>query len=900
MKFRPITFLFLLFISSFAYGQMPADDHLKKVISQLQQYQADRPYEKIHLHLDKPYYAIGDNIWFKAYVVQAEKNQPSYLSKILYVDLINEKDSIKQTLKLPVFVGLAWGEFSLKDSLKEGNYRIRAYTNWMRNFGEDYFFDKTITIGNAITNNIITGVNYSYSKDGVAQKVTADLSYKDINGNAVAGKDVVYEVQLDAKTVSKGKGKTDGQGNLSLSFINDQPDVRKSGIITTRVRLDDKRQVTKNFPVKSTNNDADVQFFPEGGDLIAGLASKIAFKASGADGLGIPITGHVIDNSGNRLGEFKSEHAGMGFFALRPQAGVTYKAVIKFDDGTEKSFALPVVQPKGYVLSVNNTDQEQLRLSISASPEFTDQEVVLIAQSNNKIHFVSKSKLTGTRITSNIPKGRFPQGILHLTLFTAQNEPVAERLVFINHQEQLKIDVSTPASEFKKREKVKLSLNVIDKENKPVFGSFSVSVVDETKVPYEEDNETTILSNLLLTSDLKGYIQSPNYFFTNIDSAKTRHLDNLMLTQGWRRFAWRDVLGNSNSSLVYSPEQNISISGKVTISGKPVANGKVSLFNMKGNPVLVDTLTDAGGRFRFNNLYFPDSAKVVIQARTAKDRKFVNIEMDQIPAPLITRNKNSPDIEVNINKTLINYLKNSMNQFDSLRLMGSGSIMLGEVKVTESKLLKNSANLNGAGNADAVITEDKLTHCTFDLAQCLESLVTGLVVRDGLPYLNRNLTSSIMLPTHMLVVVDGMDVEPDYLSLLYPGDVESIEVLKSAINTSIYGTKGVGGVLIITMKRGDYALRKNSYTPGIINFQPQGFNKVREFYSPNYNDPKTNATLPDLRTTVYWNPQVITNKEGNGSVEFFNADGSGTYRVTVEGINEAGNIGRSVYRYKVK
>ncbi|HEY0769833.1 MAG TPA: Ig-like domain-containing protein, partial [Sphingobacteriaceae bacterium] len=218
MKFRPITFLFLLFISSFAYGQMPADDHLKKVISQLQQYQVDRPYEKIHLHLDKPYYAIGDNIWFKAYVVQAEKNQPSYLSKILYVELINEKDSIKQTLKLPVFVGLAWGEFSLKDSLKEGNYRIRAYTNWMRNFGEDYFFDKTITIGNAITNNIITGVNYSYSKDGVAQKVTADLSYKDINGNAVAGKDVVYEVQLDAKTVSKGKGKTDGQGNLSLSF----------------------------------------------------------------------------------------------------------------------------------------------------------------------------------------------------------------------------------------------------------------------------------------------------------------------------------------------------------------------------------------------------------------------------------------------------------------------------------------------------------------------------------------------------------------------------------------------------------------------------------------------------------------------------------------------------------
>lgn len=900
MNSRSFTFLFLLVTTVFAYGQTPTEEPLKKLIVQLQKYQLDRPYEKVHLHLDKPYYAIGDNIWFKAYVVQADKNQPSNLSKILYVDLISEKDSVKQTLKLPLLIGLAWGEFALPDTLKEGNYRIRAYTNWMRNFGEEYFFDKTIRVGNAITNNIVTAVSYSYAKEGTSQKINADLNYKDINGNPLADKDVTYEIQLDARTISKGKGKTDNSGNLRLSFINDQPAIRKSGMINTVVRLDDKRQVIKSFTVKSTSNDADVQFFPEGGDLVAGLASIVAFKASGADGLGVPISGYLIDSAGKRISEFKSEHAGMGAFAFRPENGATYKAVVKFEDGTEKNFNLPVIHPGGYVLSVSNTDPENLRLSISASAGLIDQEVILVAQSNNKIYFVSKSKLTGTRLTSNIPKNRFPEGILHLTLFTAQNEPVAERLVYINRQQQLKIDVTTPAQEFSKREKVKLSLNVTDKDNKPVLGSFSVAVVDETKVPFNEDNETTILSNLLLTSGLKGYIQSPNYYFTTIDSVKTRHLDNLMLTQGWRRFTWKNILDNSNPSLIYSPEQGISISGKITISGKPAANGKVSLFNMKGHPVLLDTLTDAEGRFRFNNLYFADSAKVVLQARTSKDRKFVDIQLDQIPSPLITRNKNYPDIEVNVNKTLINYLKNSMTQFDSLRRMGSGSIMLSEVKVVESKILKNSANLNGAGNADAVITEDKLSRCTIDLAQCLESLVTGLVVRDGLPYLNRNLNSSIMLPTHMLVVVDGMDVEPDYLSLLYPGDVESIEVLKSAINTSIYGTKGIGGVLIITMKRGDYTLRSNSYTPGIIHFQPKGFNKVREFYSPNYNDPRTNETLPDLRTTVYWNPQVITGKDGKSIVEFFNADGTGTYRVVVEGINEAGNIGRSVYRYKVK
>ena len=512
MNSRYFPFLLLLFSALFSYGQSSADDPLKKLVLNLQQYQVDRPYEKVHLHLDKPYYAIGDDIWFKAYVVQAEKNQPSNLSKILYVELINEHDSIRQTLKLPLFIGLAWGEFSLSDTLKEGNYRIRAYTNWMRNFGEDYFFDKTITVGNAITNNIITGASYSYSRDGMMQKVTADLSYKDINGNFVSDKEVTYEVNLGDKTISKGKGRTDSQGGIKVSFTNSLPSA-KTGMINTIVKLDDKRQVSKNFPVKATSGDVNVQFFPEGGHLVAGLGSRVAFKATGADGRSVPVSGYVMDSSGNRLAEFKSEHAGMGFFAFRPQQGMTYKAVTKVGDDAETSFDLPAALSEGYVLSMNNRDPENLQLSISTTGELTGEEVILIAQSNNKVHFVSKSKLANGRITSNIPKKRFPQGILHLTLFNAQHEPLAERLVFINHHEQLNINVSTPAPEFSKREKVKLSLNVADKDNNPVLGSFSVAVVDETKVPYDEHKETTILSNLLLTSDLKGYIERPNYYF---------------------------------------------------------------------------------------------------------------------------------------------------------------------------------------------------------------------------------------------------------------------------------------------------------------------------------------------------------------------------------------------------
>lgn len=894
---------FLLLINTVSvYGQTPTEDQLQKLISLTRQYQSEHPYEKVHLHLDKPYYAIGDNIWFKAYVVSSENNRPSGISKILYAELINERDSVKQTLKLPLLVGLAWGEFTLPDSLKEGNYRIRAYTNWMRNFGEEYFFDKTITIGNAITNNIVTEVNYTFLKEGTSQKVNAAINYKDINGNPLANKVVNYEVLLGTGSISKGGARTDSKGNLGLTFTNNQPLILKSGSINTQIKLDDKRSVTKNFPVTSTSDDTGVQFFPEGGDLIAGLASTVAFKAVGTDGLGVPVSGYLTDNANNRITAFKSEHQGMGLFRFRAHEGLSYKAIVKFDDGSEKSFDLPHIQPKGCVLSVDINDSENLIISINATVDLVNEEVTLIAQSNNRIHYASKGKLTNGHLNTSIPKKRFPEGILQLTLFSAQNEPIAERLVFINNQEQLIIDVNTSAPIFSKREKVGLSLNVTDKDNKPVLGSFSVAVIDETKVPYDDNKETTILSNLLLTSDLRGYIQQPNYFFTAVDENKIRQLDILMLTQGWRRFSWKNILAGTYPALLYQPEQSLAINGKVTTNGKPVSNGKVTLFNITGKPYLTETITDAQGKFKFSNLYFPDSTKIVLQARNEKDRKNVQIELDKVSAQTVTKNKNLSNVEINVNKSMIAYLKNSMNQFDSLRRLGKGSIMLDEVKiVSDAQTLKNSANLNGAGNADAIITSDKLNHCTFDLTQCLQGMVTGLLMLDGIPYLSRNLNSSLTLPTHMLIVVDGMDVEPDYLSLLNPNEVESIEVLKSAINTSIYGTKGVGGVLVITMKRGEYTLRSsNNYTPGIIKFMPKGYYKAREFYSPNYDDPKTSITDQDLRTTIYWNPQLITDTNGKASIEFFNADGPGNYKVIVEGINEHGYIGHSVYRYKVK
>jgi len=903
MKKYLILFLSII-VSAIAFGFIREDDPIKKILLQIEKYRSEYPQEKVHLHLDKPYYAIGDNIWFKAYVVIAEKNQLSSFSKILYVDLINEKDSVKQSLALPVELGLTWGDFTLSDSLTEGNYRIRAYTNWMRNFDEAYYFDKTITIGNSISNKIITQVDYTFSKEAKGQKVIANINYSDTTSNPLSNKEVNYEVVLDSRSILKGKGSTDAKGTLQVSFVNNQPFILKSGRILTNIRLNEKETVSKSFPVKTTSNETDVQFFPEGGDLIDEISSVIAFKAVGSDGLGLAVSGYISDQDQNRLVDFTSEYAGMGSFRIKPSVSNSYTAHILFKDGSEKAVPLPKVKAKGYVLSVDNSDSNLLRLKIFSNEEKKENsELKLVAQSNGQVLFVSKNKMTSSAFSAAIQKSRFPTGILQITLFSPNDEPVAERLVFINHSDYLNLNLSTEKPEYQTREKVKLMLDANDKNGKPTLGSFSISVIDESKMPFEEENETTIISNLLLSSDLKGFIEKPNYYFTDGSADKIKQLDNLLLTQGWRRFEWRNILSDNYPRLAFEAEESMKVSGMISsMSGKPIAGGKVTLFSSTGTQFLIDTLTDSNGRFSFNNLYFNDGTKFIVQARNLKDKKNVDITLDRIPTQLVTKNRNEPMIEVNVNKTMASYLKNSSAQYQDLRKNGliSRNIMLDEVRVVEKKVeVKNSSNLNGAGVADAIIKADRLQNC-FSIVQCIQGRIAGIMVMNGIVYATRNMTSSFSGPIPMQVVIDGTFVEPEFLSSINPNDVETIEILKGGANTAIYGLNGGGGVLIVNTKRGENNLSYQSYAPGIASYTPKGYYKGREFYSPNYDDPAINKKLADLRTTIYWNPNVISDSTGKASVEFFNADGIGKYKAIVEGINVDGTIGRKIFRYSVK
>jgi len=866
------------------------EDPFATLLKKLEEFTKKYPTEKVHLHLDKPYYAIGDDIWFKAYVIDSRTSAPTTLSKILYVELFDEKDSLRNQLKLPMQNGIIWGDIKLPDSLSEGNYRIRAYTQLMRNAGPDFFFDKTIKIGNSWANKVFVKADYLFSQDGNNEKVNSTIRFTDKKGKPYVNTEISYTVELRTKTVTKGKAATNENGEISFPIINTQPSIYKSGKITATITLANKQKITKIIPLKTTSTSIDLQFFPESGSLIQGIPIKVAFKAINAEGKGQDVKGVILDNEGAEITSFESSYLGMGSFYLNPLANKTYQAKVN-----GKLFNLPKTENSGYVLSINNTDSLKAAIKIIITDDLIGKgSLNLLAQQNGNVYFSVKIPAEKNVAIASLPKSELPSGIITLTLFNAEQIPVAERLIFVDNSfDKIKVSVNNLNETYAKRGSMNFEL-LGTNEDKPIQASFSVSVTNASMVEPDLENETNIFTSLLLKSDLKGYIEKPNYYFIASNNITRANLDHLLLTQGWRKMNWKAIATSQVVVNDFLPEPGLQISGTITTnSGKPVPKGKVSIFSSSRGIFILDTLTDANGRFNFDHLEFLDSTRFIIQARNEKGKRDVQIKLDIVPSQLITTNKNTGDIEVNVNDQLKKYLQNSEDYFDELTKRGmlNRTIQLKKVEIIgQKKEIENSSNLNGSGRADAIITAKDL-ETAFSVSQYLQGRIAGVIIRDGKAYSTRANGGS------MRIVLDGMTMDNEFsLDDIVVQDIESIEVLKSIGNTAIYGSSGSAGVLVFTTKRGG-GKSYNTYAPGIITYSPKGYSIIRQFYSPKYDtnpDPK-----PDLRTTVYWNPSIISNPDGKFKLDYFNTDEPGTYRVVIEGIDIMGNLGRKTFTYKV-
>lgn len=932
MKYVRTIIPLLILLSSLKSFSQTDSSFLKKAVTLSNKQLTDKAIEKVYLHLDKPFYNITDTIWFKVYTVAGSDHQLSDISGVVYVELINTKDSVAKRINLKLTNGVAWGDFILPGNYTAGSYRLRAYTNWMRNQGLAAMFDQRLQV------------------------------------------------------------------NGRVAFGGNQPQ-----------------------PQSPAENKPDVQFFAEGGNFINGLRSKIAVKAVGQDGLGHNIKGSVVDNNGNEVAEFETTHLGMGIFALMPQAGKTYKAKITTDGAAPFTVDLPKASDEGFTMTINNRLADSIAIKIAASSKtFGSKQhsyYYLVGQSAGKVYYTTFFKLEDPGYSFKVEKKRFPSGIAQFTLFGADAELLNERIAFIRTNDTLKLKLSVSDQKFTSRKEVSVAVKATNNVNNPVIGAFSVSVINESRIPYDQNAESTILNNLLLTSDLKGNIEQPNYYFNNVTDKTESDLDMLMLTQGYRGFEWRKTLSENQEQPSFKAENSLSLSGSLqTPGGKPIPNGKVTLLGSRED-FFADTVADLNGDFKFDDVDVSDTSHLMVQARKQNDGKNVTIFVKQPDYPKVEKkgdiaddqirqltsqqqinslyldqqnadsikngvalkevvikgkkavapndfNRNGTNQQVNVNMAKLRTLKDAslkdalystepraqiklggaykndilngntpmlvdgvlvdeqqlafykVDEIESVQLVfgtggnkprfvittrryaGTDTTVLKEVNIRSTKTNKASYKGYSAGKLgpppDQVIMGEKLTGCV-KLSDCLRNKVFG--VRFDI---NGNPTNS-RDGKKMAVILNGAILDGSALDNVSAADVYSIEVLRGASYAVTIGSEFPGGALAITTKQGESSyVTGSSSSSGVITYPFKGFYKARTFYSPKYTAANVNTSIPDYRTTIFWEPNVVTNETGEASFSYFNADTRGIYRVTIEGIDANGNLGRQVYRYKVE
>jgi hypothetical protein len=921
MNLKRFTFLLSLFLVSGLSAFSQTDSiPLVTLAEKTAQYNGSYPIEKVYLHFDKPYYAVGDTIWLKAYVTadsygDLKQRVPSAISNVVYVD-VTHKDTIVQKLKLAVTKGVAFANIAItKAQFKQGNYQIRAYTKWMRNFDASYFFDKTISIGDAINKSVLTNISLTSSTQNNAAKVTARVNYRNADGSAIAGKKVNWKVQTkNDEVLEKGKVTTDVNGNITVSFnTNKLADLSSSDLVT---EIDaNPKEVTNQFSLKSTAAPMDVQFFPEGGDLIEGVAGKVAFKALAPNGLGADIKGTIIDNTGTTVATFSSQHLGMGTFNLTPAAGKTYKAYVTFADGSKSNYDLPKVSTQDITINVATVSPQRIALNLLCNDTFLQKNkgkrFYIIAQNGQAIFYAAQTpSLNATTLPLSITN-KLPSGVGKISLLSSNGDVLSERLVFINKpDDQLSLTLTTPKTVYTGRDNVVMNVSAKNAD-KPVAADLSVTIIDETKVPYDENSETTILTHLLLTSDLKGFIEKPNYYFNNPTDKTIADLDALMLTQGYSRIVYKDIAANKlPSGIKFQPEDGITISGSLrTSSGMSVNRGNVNL-EIKDRRISVNTQANTVGEFTFSKLYFPDSLQAVVSAKGNTNSNSFMIILNSDSFQPVTASINAPAAFINIDSAMRPYLLNSKKVADNSRVLTEVTIRATVAPKVQKASHSDNSNLTGLPMMATHTIDGAMFAACATLYDCLQGQggLTADMQTQSL-YITRNQMQGDKRP--VAIYLNNYMVDFNSLRNVDPKTIESVEVFLNDGVSSINRMSGTSGVVVVNSKKVErIKMSKDQITAALddlmpansgVKIKPKGFTAARTFYGPRYEVSKDASVGGDLRTTIYWNPRINTDATtGAATFDFFNADGKGSYKAIVEGFDADGNIGRAIYRYKVQ
>lgn len=870
MKNNLILFFFFL-IGPFAFAQESVEV-TDSVELRMEQQLQNFPQEKIYVQTDKAGYLSGERIWFRAHMVDALTHQPLFLSRYIYVELLGPLDDLVRRVKIrPDSIGAYSGYIDLEDDLAQGTYTLRAYTQYMRNRSEAFFFRRHIQVLDPFSLQLEPLVSFDVQKNDVH----LSLQFIDRQQN-----DTILPEVVTAKIGHKAM-KTLKPGDDGVYLL----DVRLSEKDSNRTLLlgliYKGRKYNRYYTVPGDPSVYDVQFFPEGGYIIPGAIAQVAFKCQGADGMGTNITGTLYNATDREILTFKSLHLGMGLFHFIPSEGESYHVICRNEYGTSRRFDLPASQPGAHIITARNAGS-QLRITQSIGMKAPRDTVSLLVHHKGLVLF--HEKWNPEKEMYSFAKKDLPTGILNILLLNGRQEVLSERLMFnMNDDELALLQVDTQAPTYKRREHISIALKMTDREMRPLTGNMAVSVTDKEAVL--TDSTTDIISTLLLSSELKGHIESPASYFQ--EGEVNRHaLDALMLTQGWRRYDIPSVLqGRIERPDAFAPELTQQVTGKADGVFRSLKEGQISLMARLDKLVSTQTVqADEKGRFVFN-VEYPEGTHILVQSLSNKGGSFNVISLDQETFPALV-GAAMPIRSEMLNRHNIHedpYLQ--LANEDYTQKNGIRTIQLDELTVTAKSLEKyKESSFYSPISASGLLTADDIEKMRVSSLRSLLQRQSGILIRGDVVTTTRS-----EMP--VLFVIDNMHFE-DFSGQMDDIDVTSIEslfVLKDNISMPGFYPNNSGAVVITTISGGYQGSSRRP--PNIDDIIPLGYQQAALFYAPTYETPeRATSALQDLRTTLFWKPNVQFSEQGEAVIDFYAADSPGIYQVIGEGVSHNGKL----------
>ena len=653
------------------------------------------------------------------------------------------------------------------------------------------------------------------------------------------------------------------------------------------------------LPPQKIMDTIDLQFFPEGGHAVAGLLGQVAFKAIGSDGLDRKIRGYIKDSQGKPVAHLGTITRGSGFFYLQPKFGENYTAIL--DDGSE--YPLPKIMGQGYTMTINNTGQKNIKIKIQATEPLRKGPFYIIGHVNNKKYYQGNFEFENQEpVRFEIPKNGIPSGVFTLTLFDQDKKPRCERVVFVNNQDELVINANISPEKISKRNEIVVDIIVTDSDGKPVSTELSLAITDAGQVVKNPDSGN-ILTHLLLQSDIKGHISNPGLLF-KVQNRLTLHaIDLVMLTHGWRKFPWQEIREGTLPIKEFDFAKGLTISGQARGGfDKRLKNVDLNVIVKSGDIVgMLSTKTERDGKFLIPDFNFNGTTRIVFNAISSTKKPLnVKVTLDTNKISVPPSNFKSPFRMSNTNE-VTKYADFSSTR-KNMRLLYDydNTTELEEVVVTEkvAKRIETSmpSTLGQTPNATLYTKDIRATSLT------LVDLITrfaGVMVMGSLP----NYVVSIRRGGTPLWVLNGVPLSkggpqavgvagslnaapvPIQIATMDISNVERVELLKGPA-AAIWGSRGGQGVFLVYTKRGGG--NELILSP---EFDIVGHATEREFYSPNYSIKLDRHSLPDYRTTLYWNPSFRTDNNGNARLLFYNSDHAEQIQVDIEGLSAGGKPG---------